>query len=245
MAWAVIGGSGTLPLVQNFAAVPAPPTAYGTPSAPVRRGRVGNQDVLFLARHGEPHRLAPHLVRYRANVAAIQALGAHGIVALNTVGGITERAATGAVVVPDQVIDYTWGRAHTFSDEDSLVHADFGDPLDGALRRSLVAAARTANVDVTDGGVYGCTQGPRFETAAEIDRMERDGCDVVGMTGMPEAALARECGIPYAMLSLVVNPAAGRSSDPFDMDAIAAVAAEGMERLGRLLVAFFEGGVGG
>jgi len=239
VVWAVIGGSGTLPLLEGFAPVDVPASRYGATSADVRGGHLGQRDVLFLPRHGEPHRIAPHLINYRANVDTLCSLGVRGIVALNTVGGITSRAEAGAIFVPDQIVDYTWGRAHTFSDETTLIHADFADPLDDALRLALIGAARSARVDVVEGGVYGCTQGPRFETAAEIERMARDGCDLVGMTAMPEAALARERQLPYAMLSLVVNPAAGRAVNPFDLTVIARVAASGMERMAELLSAFF------
>lgn len=245
MVWAVIGGSAALTLVEGFEPAVVPASPYGPASASVYRGWIGRREVMFLPRHGEPHRLAPHLINYQANVDTLCALGVRGVVALNTVGGISGQAETGLIFVPSQIIDYTWGRAHTYSDETSLIHADFAEPVDQALRLALVGAAEAGGVDVVDGGVYGCTQGPRFETAAEIERMGRDGCDLVGMTAMPEAALARERGLPYAMLSLVVNPAAGRAVDPFDLAVIAAVAAEGMERLAKLLVAFFESDVSG
>lgn len=242
MSWGLIGGSGPLGLTGDFEPVAEPPaTAYGAPSPGLARGRLAGQDVVFLPRHGVPHRTAPHLINYRANVEALRRLGVEGVIALNTAGGISAPAAAGAVVVPDQLIDYTWGRAHTFADADQLLHVDFAEPFDETLRLGLLAAAQRAGEALVAGGVYGCTQGPRFETAAEIERMARDGCDVVGMTGMPEAALAREARLPYAMLTLVVNPAAGRAPDPFDMAAIAEVAATGMARIERLLLAFFEG----
>ena len=240
MVWAVIGGSGKLPSMDGFEPVAVPASSYGAPSSPVYRGLIATREVVYLPRHGQPHQIAPHLINYRANVDVLCSLGVHAILALNTVGGITARAEAGCIFLPDQIIDYTWGRAHTFCDERSLVHADFAEPLDEALRLRLVAAAQVAGVEEVSGGVYGCTQGPRFETAAEIERMARDGCELVGMTGMPEAALARERGLPYAMLSLVVNPAAGRAVDPFDLTVIAQVAEAGMEGVGRVLAAFFE-----
>lgn len=240
MAWAVIGGSAPLALIETMEPVEAPVSSYGPTSAPLLGGRIGGHDVVFLSRHGQPHHIAPHLIDYRANIDTLAALEVQGVVALNTVGGISAAAEAGRIFVPDQIIDYTWGRAHTFSDESTLIHADFADPVDETVRLGLVAAATAAGVDVVDGGVYGCTQGPRFETAAEIRRMARDGCDLVGMTAMPEAALARERELPYAMLSLVVNPAAGRAVDPFDLAVIAEVAAEGMVRVADLLAAFFE-----
>jgi 5'-methylthioinosine phosphorylase len=241
MAWGVIGGSAALPGIEDFAALTVPEGAYGAPSAAPRRGRLGGCEVVWLARHGEPHRIAPHLINALANIDVLARLGVEGVVALTTVGGISDRAATGAWLLPDQLIDYTWGRAHTFSDADTLIHADFAEPFDARLRDDLAAAARRAGVALVEGGVYGCTQGPRFETAAEIARMERDGCDVVGMTAMPEAGLARERGLRYAVLSLVVNPAAGRASDPFDMAAIRRVSERGMTEAAALLTAFFGG----
>ena len=239
MVWAVIGGSGTLPLLDGFAPSEVPASRFGAASAPLYRGRIGEREVVYLPRHGKPHRFAPHLINYLANIDVLCALEVRGVVALNTVGGITDRAEAGRIFVPDQIIDYTWGRAHTFCDEEHLIHADCAEPIDETLRLGLIAAAQAAGMDVVGGGVYGCTQGPRFETAAEIERMARDGCDLVGMTGMPEATLARERGLAYGMLSLVVNPAAGRAMNPFDMTVIAQVAEEGMERVAGVLTAFF------
>lgn len=245
MTWAVIGGSGALPMAAAFAPAELPPNRFGEPAAGACRGVIAGRDVLYLPRHGRPRHLAPHLVNYRANLEALRAAGVRGVVGLNTVGGIGPSAATGAIVVPDQLIDYTWGREHTFAEPDRLLHVDFAEPFDAALRRRLLDAAARAGLAAVDGGVYGATQGPRFETAAEIERMARDGCDLVGMTGMPEAALAREAELDYAMVSLVVNPAAGRAENPFDMAAIQAIAADGMARIERLLLAFFEGLDGG
>ena len=240
MVWAIIGGSAPLPVSAAFEPMAPPVSPYGTPSA-LRRGRIEGVDVVLLARHGEPHRIAPHLINYRANVDVLCALGVRGVVALNTVGGISPGARAGALFLPHQLIDYTWGREHTFSDPGNLLHADFAEPYDADLRGRLLAAAARAGVDLARRGVYGCTQGPRFETAAEVQRMDRDGCDLVGMTGMPEAALCRERELPYAALALVVNPAAGRAAEPFDMAAIRRVAEEGTVRIERLLSAFFQG----
>jgi purine nucleoside phosphorylase len=241
LTWAVVGGSGALPMAAAFAPAALPPNRFGEPAAGACRGRIAGHDVLYLPRHGRPGHLAPHLVNYRANVEALRAAGVQSVLALNTVGGISAGAVTGAIVVPDQIIDYTWGREHTFAGPERLLHADFAEPFDAGLRRRLLRAARAASLEAVDGGVYGATQGPRFETVAEIERMARDGCDLVGMTGMPEAALAREAGLVYAMVSLVVNPAAGRVEDPFDLAEIEAVAARGMARIETLLLAFFEG----
>jgi 5'-methylthioinosine phosphorylase len=237
---AVITGSGALPLATQGEPVVVPALRYGPPSGVPLRVEVDGTPVLLLARHGVPHRVAPHRVNYRANVEALARLGATRVIALNTVGGIAPEAWTGRLVVPHQLIDYTWGRAHTFVEDgdDAVLHVDFGEPLDAALRQALVDAGVALGIDVGTGGVYGCTQGPRFETAAEIERMARDGCTLVGMTGMPEAGLARERGLPYAMLSLVVNPAAGRGHDPFNLAAIGQVISGGMAQVEQLLREF-------
>jgi 5'-methylthioinosine phosphorylase len=172
--------------------------------------------VAFLARHGEGHSVPPHLVNYRANLAALQGLGARRVLALNTVGGITADFGPRVLACPDQLIDYTWGRISTVCEADALgvvpsevLHVDFGEPYSPAFRAKLLAAALDSAVAVVDGGCYGATQGPRLETRAEIARMRRDGCDLVGMTGMPEAALAREMGLDYACLAIIANWAAG------------------------------------
>lgn len=248
MVWGILAGSSPLPSAHAFDPLTLPPSAYGVTSEPPRRGRIGDCEVVVLARHGEPRHIAPHMINYRANVEALCTLGVEGIVALNTVGGIAADAHAGCICIPHQLIDYSWGRAHTFFDQGPVEHADFAHPFDEPLRRRLIAAAVAAGVAVRTSGVYGCTQGPRFETEAEIERMARDGCDLVGMTAMPEAALARERGVPYAALSLVVNPAAGKAPEgatPFDLDAIARVGAAGMVQIERLLRAFFEARVSG
>lgn len=210
---AVIGGSGfnrwdALQVTRRVAAE----TAWGPPSAPLTYGRVAGRELVFLARHGEPHRIAPHLINYRANLAALRDAGVRRVVAFASVGGITAGLTAGSVLVPDGILDYTHSRAHTFVDAsaDAVTHIDFTHPFDPALRAHLLAAAGRAVVEVRDGGTYAATQGPRLESAAEIRRLERDGADVVGMTGMPEAALAREAGLAYAMLAVVANDAAGK-----------------------------------
>ncbi len=194
-------------------------TKYGEPSAPIRDWSIGSSPVLVLARHGDDHTLPPHAINYRANIAALADLGATAIIALNTVGVITNAGDPGEIAVPHQIIDYTWGRAHTFHDGGSdFDHIDFTEPFCAALRTRLLAAAKAARVDCFDGGVYAATQGPRLETTAEIDRLERDGADFVGMTAMPEAALARELDVNYACLALIVNRAAGRGDMPIHED---------------------------
>jgi 5'-methylthioinosine phosphorylase len=188
-----------------------PQTRYGYASGPVRVGTLAGKRVAFLARHGEGHGVPPHKVNYRANLAALQIVGARRVLALNTVGGITDHYGPRVLGCPDQLIDYTWGRISTLSEEEGsqVLHVDFGDPYTPALRADILAAAQRAQVAIVDGGCYGATQGPRLETKAEIARMKRDGCDLVGMTGMPEAALARELDLEYACIALVANWAAG------------------------------------
>jgi 5'-methylthioinosine phosphorylase len=209
---AIIGGTGVYALANlGDAQSHDVQTPFGAPSGPVRVGRLGERVVAFLARHGEGHSVPPHRVNYRANLAALQALGATRVLALNTVGGITERFGPCVLACPDQLIDYTWGRISTICEEPGtdVLHVDFGEPYTQALRRVVLDAARAADIPLVDGGCYGATQGPRLETRAEIARMRRDGCDLVGMTGMPEAGLAREMGLDYACLAIVANWAAG------------------------------------
>ena len=191
-------------------------TPFGQPSGSVQEGRLGPATLYFLQRHGKQRAIPPHRINYRANLWALRALGIGGVVAINTVGGITDAMKPGRLVIPDQIVDYTWGREHTFHDgrDHELIHIDFTEPYDRALRRQLLAAADSARIPHDTSGVYGVTQGPRLESAAEIQRMARDGCDVVGMTGMPEAALARELALPYASICMVVNLAAGLGSAP-------------------------------
>ncbi|WP_205757549.1 S-methyl-5'-thioinosine phosphorylase [Lysobacter enzymogenes] len=214
---AVIGGTGLYRIAElQDVESHQPVTRYGAPSGPVRIGRLGERRVAFLARHGEGHSLPPHQINYRANLAALQALGASRVLALNTVGGITERFGPRVLGCPDQLIDYTWGRISTLCEEPGteVLHVDFGEPYTRTLRAAVLAAAQRAGVALVDGGCYGATQGPRLETRAEIARMRRDGCDLVGMTGMPEAGLARELGLDYACLAIVANWAAGAGPDP-------------------------------
>jgi 5'-methylthioinosine phosphorylase len=216
IALAIIGGTGVYRLgsLQDAQAVQGD-TPWGAPSGPVRVGTLAGRRVAFLARHGEGHSLPPHRVNYRANLWQLKALGAQRVLAINTVGGITERFGPRVLALPDQLIDYTWGRGASFWDGEGgeVLHVDFGDPYTPSLRDAVRAAAAAAGVDLVDGGCYGATQGPRLETRAEIARMRRDGCDLVGMTGMPEAGLARELGLDYACLAVVANWAAGCGDD--------------------------------
>jgi 5'-methylthioinosine phosphorylase len=238
---AIIGGTGVYALAElSDIRSELPETRYGMPSGPVRIGTIGARRVAFLARHGEGHGVPPHRINYRANLAALQQVGASRVLALNTVGGITARCGPRALVCPDQLIDYTWGRISTLCEEAGtpVLHVDFGDPYTAELRRELLAAASAAQVAIVDGGCYGATQGPRLETRAEIARMRRDGCDIVGMTGMPEAGLARELGLGYACLGIVANWAAGAGPDPDEvitMDEVLGNVAVATADVGRLL----------
>jgi 5'-methylthioinosine phosphorylase len=237
---AVIGGSGLyqwpgMQATRNIAVT----TAYGLPSAPLVGGRVRGKAVLFLARHGEHHELPPHKINYRANLRALRDCGATHVVALATVGGIGALFAPGVIALPDQILDYTSGRDATYFDggEGVVKHIDFTHPYDETLRAQVRLAAQRMNETVHDGGTYATTQGPRLETAAEIRRLRRDGADMVGMTGMPEAALARELDLPYATLALVVNAAAGTgaSGRAIDLAAAEKLARESMARMTRIL----------
>lgn len=195
-------------------------TEYGAPSSALYRREFSGAGALMLLRHGEDHDIPPHAVNYRANIAALHAAGASSIIALNTVGVITAIAACGTIGVPRQLVDYTWGREHTYvtGGESGVRHVEFTDPFSASLRRGLLQTAETAGIECVDGGVYAVTQGPRLETAAEIDRLERDGADYVGMTAMPEAALAAELAVDYAIIALVVNAAAGRGTGSIHAD---------------------------
>jgi 5'-deoxy-5'-methylthioadenosine phosphorylase len=227
---AIIGGSGfqTLPAFK-ISERKSSTTPFGSPSAPLSSGEIFGMEIIFLPRHGDLHSIAPHNVNYRANIYALKREGVEQVISLAAVGGITAAYQARSIAIPHQIIDYTSTREHTYFDgqevPDEIVnralrHIDFSNPYDENLRLRLVGAALNAGVEFRDSGVYGVTQGPRFETSAEIDRMERDGCDMVGMTAMPEAVLARELDLAYATIALVVNPAAGRGVGEISMDEI-------------------------
>jgi 5'-methylthioinosine phosphorylase len=209
---AVIGGSGLyqFPGLEN-AVRQAVDTPYGPASGGVVIGDFAGKRVAFLARHGESHSLPPHRVNYRGNLWALHHLGARRVIGVNAVGGIRADMGPRTIVVPEQIIDYTHGRYTSFCDVEGaeVKHIDFSEPYTASLRQALLAAAQQTGIAAIDGGCYGATQGPRLETRAEIARMKRDGCDLVGMTGMPEAGLARELELEYACLALVANFAAG------------------------------------
>ena len=236
---AIIGGSGLTQLstlaISRREIVRTP---YGEPSAPLLFGSVAGCPTVFLARHGHGHTIPPHRVNYRANLWALKARDVKAVLAVASVGGIRD-APPGALLLPDQIVDYTSGRMHTFFDgeEGKVVHVDFTRPYTGWLRERCLEAARLAGLTLHDGATYGAVNGPRLESAAEIDRMERDGATLVGMTGMPEAALARELDLPYAAICVVVNHAAGRgdSGETISMQALLATLESGMEKVRTLL----------
>jgi len=228
---AVLTGSAKLPMDVE-AAVDLSAHSFGEASGRVWRARLRGAPILTLARHGDETHIAPHAINYRANLYALAAAGARWIIAIHTVGGIRRDLQPGDLLVPDQLIDYTHGRMQTFAPDSQVRHIEFSQPFSANLAEQLVDAAASAGMVVQRGGVYGCTQGPRLETAAEIDRLQRDGCCVVGMTAMPEAALARELGLDYVSLCLVVNPAAGRGSiEPVAMARAAAAGASSITQL--------------
>jgi 5'-methylthioadenosine phosphorylase len=213
MTLAIMGGSGLTQLASlDVTHRKAVRTPYGEPSGALTFGRLRGREVIFLARHGYGHTIPPHEVNYRANLWALREGGASEVVSVASVGGIRADIGPGALVVPHQIIDYTWGRRATYFEggDVPVTHVDFTRPYAEPVRRRILAAAQACGEKVLDGAVYATTQGPRLETAAEIDRLERDGAEIVGMTGMPEAALARELDLPYAAIAVVVNHAAGR-----------------------------------
>ena len=242
---AIIGGSGLTQLssleVERHKVMRTP---YGEPSGALTFGRIGACEVIFLARHGYGHTIPPHEVNYRANLWALREAGADTIVSVASVGGIRNDIWPGTLVLPHQVIDYTWGRAATFFEGPGqpVNHIDFTEPYSRALREALLGAANAVGERIMDGGVYAATQGPRLETAAEINRLERDGADIVGMTGMPEASLAREIGLAYAAIAVVANYAAGRgdSERAVPLDRIQAVLDEALGRVRRIIAKFCE-----
>ena len=221
--FAVIGGTG-LTEIEGLEVIhrEVVHTPYGEPSGPVMHGMIEGKRIAFLARHGYTHNIPPHKVNYRANLWALKSLGVEKIVAIAAVGGITPEMQPTRLVIPDQIIDYTYGRAHTFFEEGLLdvTHIDFSWPYCPEVRQALLTAAECANLDVVPRGTYAATQGPRLETAAEIARLERDGCDLVGMTAMPEASLARELELCYASCAVVANWAAGKDNEEITMEEI-------------------------
>jgi len=237
---AVIGGSGLSKLANlEVTTRKVSRTPYGEPSGPLTFGRIRGRDMVFLARHGYGHTIPPHEVNYCANMWALKDEGVEGVVSVASVGGIRADLGPGTLVLPDQIIDYTWGRRSTFFDGPgaAVTHVDFTEPYSRSLGQRLLAAAKACGEPVCEGGVYAATQGPRLETAAEINRLERDGADIVGMTGMPEAVLARELSLDYAAIGVVANFAAGRgdSAQRIALEQIEAVLDGAMGRVRRII----------
>lgn len=215
-------------------------TPYGEPSAPLTHGRIADNEVVFLPRHGPSHTIPPHRVNYRANLWALKQAGVDTVIGVAAVGGITNEMAPGEIIIPDQIIDYTYGREHTLfdTDLDQVTHIDFTYPYCERLRQQLIDAGKQAIDHLVTQGTYAATQGPRLETMKEIQRLERDDCDLVGMTGMPETSLAREMGLCYACCAVVANWAAGKSDQLISMDMIEQNLRVGMEQVRLLLTGF-------
>ena len=237
---AIIGGSGLSELASlEVTGRRTVHTPFGEPSSPLTFGRLGGVEMLFLARHGVGHTLAPHEINYRANLWALRDAGASEVIAVNSVGGTSADFGPGVLAIPDNLIDYTSGRALTFFEgaDQPVTHVDFTWPYTAAVREALLRAAQDAALPVHDGGVFAVTNGPRLESAAEINRLERDGADLVGMTAMPEAVLARELDLPFAVIALVVNWAAGRgdSAIRIELADIARILDAGMVRVRRII----------
>lgn len=235
---AIIGGTGLATLKNlTISKREVIRTPYGEPSGPLLHGIIGETDVVFIPRHGRGHTIPPHRVNYRANIWALREVGVCKVIAVAAVGGIRQDMEPGRLAFPDQIIDYTWSREHTFFDFDleHVNHIEFTRPYSDDVRCLLIKASKQLGLDAVENGTYGATQGPRLETAAEIKRMERDGCDMVGMTGMPEASLARELELNYATCAVIVNWAAGRGPGLISMEDIEASLATGMEKVRRLL----------
>jgi len=239
----IIGGTGLSKLV-NLTDVykRVIKTPYGEPSSPLTFGKLNGVELVFMARHGFGHTIPPHRINYRANIWALKEAGVTDVIAVAAVGSMNSDMPPGSLALPDQLIDYTWGRQSTYfeDDLDSVTHIDFTSPYTPALRAKVRAAMIDVKLPVQEHGVYGCTQGPRLETAAEIKRMKRDGCDLVGMTGMPEAGLARELELNYACCAIVVNWAAGLDGDEISMSEIEQFAETGMLQFDKVLSAYIK-----
>ena len=235
---AIIGGTGLSQLADfNITKSDSVSTPYGRPSADLLSGDLNGVEVIFLARHGAPHSIAPHKINYCANIWGLKQVGVGNIIAVAAVGGITSEMVPAHIAIPDQLIDYSYGRKQTFFEDvnDPVTHIDFSYPYSQSLRSHLIKAAKKAGVAISPIGTYGCTQGPRLETAAEIRRMEQDGCDLVGMTGMPEASLVRELGINYAAINVIANWAAGKMEGEITMAEIEQNLHKGMANAALLL----------
>lgn len=234
----IIGGSG-LTRLKDFEITGrrVMRTPYGEPSAPLTYGELGGQEVVFLPRHGQGHTIPPHRINYQANLWALKECGVSHVAAVAAVGGIAANLSSGEIAFPDQIIDYTWGRAHTYfgNTQTPVTHVDFTQPYCEALRAIMIDAARRVGLHTVNEGTYAATQGPRFESIAEIRKLERDGATMVGMTGMPEAGLARELGLCYATVAVIANPAAGKAAGEISLKQIEQSLELGMDKVRRLL----------
>jgi 5'-deoxy-5'-methylthioadenosine phosphorylase len=233
---AIIGGTGLTSLKSlEIIRREVVHTPYGEASGPLTHGVLFGKEVVFLARHGYGHTIPPHKINYRANMWALQHTGVKKVIAVAAVGGIRDDMLPGRLAIPDQIIDYTWSRKNTFFEDGltQVTHIDFTYPYSEELRNILIQGCKSGKIDICADGIYGVTQGPRLETTAEINRMERDGCAMVGMTGMPEAALARELDLHYATCAVVVNWAAGRGGEGgiIKMEEIEATVKTGMDKV--------------
>ncbi|MBT4837939.1 MAG: S-methyl-5'-thioinosine phosphorylase [Methylococcales bacterium] len=238
---AIIGGTGLTSIDNlNIIKKQAFDTPFGSPSAELIFGQYNKKDIIFLPRHGENHTIPPHKVNYRANIWALKQAGVQQIIAVAAVGGIHPKMGPGTLVIPNQIIDYTYGRSHTFFESEltHVTHIDFTTPYSTTLRDKIIKCCQTQKIAHLDFGTYGATQGPRLETAAEIKRMQQDGCDLVGMTGMPEASLAREQELDYASCSIVANWGAGLSNEELTMEMITQNVNQGLEQIKHLLREF-------
>lgn len=235
---AIIGGTGLTTLKNlDITKREVVHTPFGEPSGPLTHGVLSGKKVVFLARHGYGHTIPPHMINYRANIWALHNTGVKKVIAVAAVGGISDDLPSGIIAIPDQIIDYTSARSNTFFEDglSHVTHIDFTEPYCEELRQLLIRGCELTKMDYIGRGTYGTTQGPRLETAAEIDRMARDGCTMVGMTGMPEAALARELGLCYATCAVIVNKAAGRGDGPITMHDIELSVKKGMDKVRELL----------
>jgi 5'-deoxy-5'-methylthioadenosine phosphorylase len=240
---AIIGGTGLSKLVNlSDVSKRVMKTPYGEPSSALTIGKLDGVDVVFMARHGYGHTIPPHKINYPANIWALKEAGATNVVAVAAVGSLNKAMTPGNLVLPNQLIDYTWGRTSTFFEDDleQVVHIDFTHPYSTRLSEQMAQAMLETKLPVLNKAVYACTQGPRLETAAEVIKLERDGCDLVGMTGMPEAALAKELKLDYACCAVVVNWAAGLEGDEISMHEIDSFACEGMMKVDEFLKALVQ-----
>lgn len=235
---AIIGGTGLTRLegmsVDRREMVKTP---YGAPSCPLVHGSLEGVELVFLSRHGNQQSILAQHVNYSANVWALQSVGVERILAVGVVGAISDECSVGDVVVPDQIIDYTTGRDCTYEDTvaDNYRRIDFSFPYNEPLRQALVQAGTEAGESIVDHGTYAATSGPRLETVAEIRRMERDGCSIVGMSGMPEAILARELNLDYAFCGAAINPAAGKGDGAISVNDWASAVTTGMQSVQNVL----------